>query len=94
MMAGARRGEGASRTLKRTAQRPSPRVRPPVRRNPASQQKPTAVFGLRAVIERVELDEIVLTLAACAGDVEQAAARPGVSRATLYRRMKASGDSS
>jgi transcriptional regulator with AAA-type ATPase domain len=45
---------------------------------------------LAAVLERVERDEIALALAA-AGSVEAAAARLGMSRATLYRRIKELG---
>jgi len=44
---------------------------------------------LAEVLERVERDEIVRALAAANDTVDEAAARLGISRATLYRRMKA-----
>ena len=44
---------------------------------------------LSEVLDRVERDEIVLVLDACAKDIDRTAERLGISRATLYRRMKA-----
>ncbi len=51
---------------------------------------PASGSTLSATLEKVERDEIVLALASC-GDIDGAAARLGVSRATLYRRIKALG---
>lgn len=48
-----------------------------------------AAANLEEILERVERDEIALALEAVGGVVETAAERLGVSRATLYRRMKA-----
>ena len=47
--------------------------------------------SLAEVLARVERDEILAALDHAAGNVEDAAARLGVSRATLYRRMKELG---
>jgi hypothetical protein len=44
--------------------------------------------SLAETLNRVERDEIVLALATCGGDIDRTAARLGISRATLYRRMK------
>jgi transcriptional regulator with PAS, ATPase and Fis domain len=45
--------------------------------------------GLRAVLERTERAEIRSALDDCEGNVDAAAELLGISRATLYRRMKA-----
>ena len=57
----------------------------------AACRPPASGSTLSATLERVERDEIVLALASCGGDIDGAAARLGVSRATLYRRIKALG---
>lgn len=44
--------------------------------------------SLAETLNRVERDEIVLALDACAKDIDRTAERLGISRATLYRRMK------
>ena len=46
---------------------------------------------LAELLERVERDEIVIALEAAAGNTDEAAERLGLSRATLYRRIKALG---
>jgi transcriptional regulator with PAS, ATPase and Fis domain len=56
---------------------------------PASQGAPAR--GLAGTLEKVERDEVRSALAACGGDVAQAAARLGLGRSTLYRRMHALG---
>jgi len=47
--------------------------------------------SLRAVLDRTERLEISAALDECDGDIDLAAERLGISRATLYRRMKALG---
>jgi transcriptional regulator of acetoin/glycerol metabolism len=47
--------------------------------------------SLAEVLEAVERDEIAMALEACGGNADEAAERLGVSRATLYRRLKALG---
>ncbi len=46
---------------------------------------------LAELLERVERDEIVIALEATTGNTDEAAERLGLSRATLYRRIKALG---
>jgi transcriptional regulator with PAS, ATPase and Fis domain len=56
---------------------------------PTSQGAPAR--GLASTLEKVERDEVRNALSACGGDVAQAAARLGLGRSTLYRRMHALG---
>jgi len=52
-------------------------------------RRPAGGGTLSEILERVERDEIVLAVDACGGSVDAAAGRLGISRATLYRRLKA-----
>ncbi len=61
------------------------------RLSPALREAPERVGrgnGLAAILESVERQEITAALTACHGDTAAAAKRLGISRPTLYRRLK------